>query len=58
MLNYFEEKSTLMSLNQVICLFNKRFLWKVKKIRRLITEEKMEKTKAPKKVNIELFIVE
>ena len=42
----------------MIGFFIRRFLWKVKKIREAIREEKMEKTKARKEVNIELFIVE
>ena len=39
----------------MICF--RRFLWKVKKIREVIREEKVEKTKA-RKVNVELFIAE
>ena len=42
----------------MIRFFIRRFLWKVKKIRETIGEEKMEKTKARKEVNVELFIVE
>ena len=45
-----------MSLNQVICL-NQVFV-ESKKIREVIREEKMEKTKGRKEVNAELFIVE
>ena len=45
----------------MICFFIRRFLWKVKKkkkkIREAIGEEKMEKTKGQKEVNIELLIV-
>ena len=46
-----------MNLNQVI-FFYKKVLWKVKKIRDVIREEKMEKTKGRKKVNGELFIID
>ena len=42
-----------MSLNQVICFFMEN-----KKIREVIREEKMEKTKVWEEVKAELFIVE
>ena len=48
-----------MNLNQVICFFYKKLLWKLKKkIREMISEEKMEKMKGRKEVNAELPIVE
>ena len=46
------------NLNQVICFFFKKFLWEVEKTDRLWEKKKMEKKKARKKVNAELFIVE
>ena len=46
-----------MSLNQVICFLLELFV-ESKKIREVIREEKMEKTKGQKEVNAELFIVE
>ena len=47
-----------MSLNQVICYFYKRLLWKVKKITEVISEEKTEKKNGRKAVKADLFIVE
>ena len=48
MLNYFEEKSSLIeSLNQVICFLYKVFV-ESQKIREIIREEKMKKTKGEK----------
>ena len=41
----------------MICFFNKKFLRELKKLE-VIKEEKMEKTKAGKEVNVELYIVE
>ena len=46
-----------MSLNQVICFLLELFV-ESKKIREVIREEKMEKTKGRNNVNAELFIVE
>ena len=46
MLNYFEKKSSLVKLKSCdLCFF-------------FIREEKMEKMKVQKEVNVELFIVE
>ena len=47
-----------MSLNQVICFFYEKFLWKVKKSERWLEKKKMERTKGRKEVNAELFIAE
>ena len=41
-----------------LCFFYKKFLWEVKKTREIIREEKIEKTKARKEVNVELLIAE
>ena len=48
MLNYFEEKFS--SMNGA---FYRKFLWEIKKFE-VIGEEKMEKTKARKEVNVEV----
>ena len=45
------------SLNEVI-FFYKEILSKLKKIKEVIREDKMEKTKGRKEVNAELFIVD
>ena len=59
MLNYFEENLVYeMELKSGDLFFYKTFFVEVKKIREAIGEEKMEKTKARKEVNVELFIVE
>ena len=47
-----------MELKSGDLFFYKKFLWKVKKSEGMIREDKMEKTKARKEVNVELFIVE
>ena len=52
MLNYVEEKSS--SMNGA---FYRKFLWEVKKLE-VFREEKMEKAKVRKELNVELFIVE
>ena len=47
-----------MELKSGDLFFDKKFWREVKTIRGLIREEKMEKTKARKEVNVELFIAE
>ena len=58
MLNYFEEKPSLMKWASTGDLsFYKSFV-ENKKIREVIRDEKLKKTKGRKEVNAELFIVE
>ena len=47
-----------MELKSGDLFFYTKFFVESKKIREAIGEEKMEETKAPKEVNVELFIVE